>query len=177
MTYVGSRFFNVVNLQMWQIWRWPIGLLKIPTGSGCVQTVTFLRTENWLLSAIYKHPIFLILRGISVICAIIDLRLFWPIKDTCKGSMGAWLNWLKKLFNFDVLDFTNIEGKMLRVSKGWKYLDCEYEHIRKDLVLSHIQANHVDFPGYSCNICGKFSKTWVALNKHRTRNHKNIEIA
>merc|ERR1719470_496652 len=74
-------------------------------------------------------------------------------------------------------DLANIEGKMLRVSKGWKCLDCEYEHIRKDLMLSHIQANHVDFPGYRCNICGKFSKTWVALNKHRTRNHKNIENA
>eukprot|EP00092_Neocalanus_flemingeri_P021545 GFUD01023367.1.p1 GENE.GFUD01023367.1~~GFUD01023367.1.p1 ORF type:complete len:340 (+),score=66.68 GFUD01023367.1:27-1046(+) len=74
-------------------------------------------------------------------------------------------------------DLGNIEAKMMRVSKGWKCLDCEYEHIRKDLMFSHIQANHVDFPGYSCNICGKFSKTWVALNKHRTRNHKNQDPA
>merc|ERR1719470_629607 len=74
-------------------------------------------------------------------------------------------------------DLATIEGKMLRVSNGWKCLDCEYEHIRKDLMLSHIQANHVDFPGYSCNICGKFSKTWVALKKHKTRNHRNIENA
>jgi len=74
-------------------------------------------------------------------------------------------------------DLELIESKMLRISnaslKGWKCLDCDYEHSRKDLMFSHIQANHVDFPGYSCNICGKFSKTWVALQKHRTRNHKN----
>jgi len=74
-------------------------------------------------------------------------------------------------------DLDLIESKMLRVSnaslKSWKCLDCNYEHSRKDLMFSHIQANHVDFPGYSCNICGKFSKTWVALQKHRTRNHKN----
>jgi len=88
--------------------------------------------------------------------------------------MGALQNWLKKTFIFDVLDLANIEAKMFKGPKGWKCLDCEYEHVRKDLMLSHIQANHVDFPGYSCDICGKFSKTWVALNKHRTRNHKNI---
>jgi len=91
--------------------------------------------------------------------------------------MGALQNWLKKTFIFDVLDLANIEAKMFKGPKGWKCLDCEYEHVRKDLMLSHIQANHVDFPGYSCDICGKFSKTWVALNKHRTRNHKNIVIA
>ena len=77
----------------------------------------------------------------------------------------------------DILDLELIESKMLRIEtpslKGWKCLDCEYEHHRKDLVVSHIQANHVtNFPGYSCSICGKFSKTWVALQKHRTRNHK-----
>ena len=70
-----------------------------------------------------------------------------------------------------------IEFKMQRVqnssSKGWKCVDCAYEHSRKDLMISHIQANHVDFPGYYCNICGKYSKTWVALQKHRTRNHKD----
>jgi len=77
-------------------------------------------------------------------------------------------------------DLELIESKMMRVSnssfKGWKCLDCEYEHPRKDLLFSHIQANHVDFPGYSCNICGVFSKTWVALQKHRTRNHKNSDF-
>jgi len=74
-------------------------------------------------------------------------------------------------------DLAIIESKMLRVSnaalKGWKCVDCDYEHTRKDLMFSHIQANHVNFPGYSCSVCGKFSKTWVALQKHRTRNHRN----
>ena len=143
-------------------------------GSGCAQIVTFLRTESWQLWATYRLPIFHILRDITVTYAIIDLKQSLHIKDICKGSMGALQNWLKKTFIFDVLDLANIEAKMFKGPKGWKCLDCEYEHVRKDLMLSHIQANHVDFPGYSCDICGKFSKTWVALNKHRTRNHKNI---
>ena len=74
-----------------------------------------------------------------------------------------------------ILELVHIEAKMVKIAKGWKCLDCEYEHMRKDLLFSHVQANHVDFPGYSCNICGKLSKTWVALNKHRTRNHKNYD--
>jgi len=76
-------------------------------------------------------------------------------------------------------DLVLIESKMLRVNnaalKGWKCVDCDYEHTRKDLMFSHIQANHVNFPGYSCSVCGKFSKTWVALQKHRTRNHRNLD--
>ena len=141
---------------------------------GCAQIVVLLRTESWLLSATFRLPIFHILRDITVTYAIIDLRQFLHIKDIYKGSMGALQNQLKKIFIFDVLDLAKIEAKMFKGPKGWKCLDCEYEHVRKDLMLSHIQANHVDFPGYSCDICGKFSKTWVALNKHRTRNHKNI---
>jgi len=141
--------------------------------TGCVQNVTLQKTESLLLSVTYNQHILNILRVIYVTCVASDLRLSWHTRDTCKGFMVASPSLLKKVFNFDVLDLVDIEAKMLRVSKGWKCLDCDYEHIRKDLMLSHIQANHVDFPGYSCNICGKFSKTWVALNKHRTRNHKN----
>jgi hypothetical protein len=72
-----------------------------------------------------------------------------------------------------------IELRMLRCpeAKDWRCLDCEYRHRRRDLVFSHVQANHVtDFPGYSCAICGKFSRTLLALNKHRTRAHRDQSL-
>jgi len=56
--------------------------------------------------------------------------------------------------------------------RGWKCTDCDYEHSRKDLVFSHVQAKHFNFPGYICQICGKTSKTLVAHNKHNMRYHK-----
>merc|ERR1712098_413986 len=76
-------------------------------------------------------------------------------------------------FADESLYMTSIEAKMVKVSKGWKCLDCDSEYTRKDYLLSHIQGNHVNFPGYSCNICGKTSKTWIALSKHRSRSHRS----
>jgi hypothetical protein len=62
------------------------------------------------------------------------------------------------------------------VEKDWRCLDCDYRHRRRDLVFSHVQANHGDFPGYSCHVCGKFSRTLLALNKHRTRAHRDLVL-
>ena len=92
-------------------------------------------------------------------------------------GFSSWCTIFFSPKSWHFIDLAIIESKMLRVSnaalKGWKCVDCDYEHTRKDLMFSHIQANHVNFPGYSCSVCGKFSKTWVALQKHRTRNHRN----
>lgn len=62
----------------------------------------------------------------------------------------------------------NVDG----LGRGWKCRDCDYEHSRKDLVFSHVQSKHFNFPGYICQICGKTSKTLVAHNKHNMRYHK-----
>jgi len=49
---------------------------------------------------------------------------------------------------------------------------CEHISKKRISVFSHIQSNHMDFPGYNCDSCGTFSKTLNAFQKHRLRCQK-----
>jgi len=61
---------------------------------------------------------------------------------------------------------------MRDLSGAWRCLECDFAKMRKLAVVSHIQANHIDFEGYVCGECNMRSKTILALQRHQQRFHK-----
>jgi rubrerythrin len=61
-----------------------------------------------------------------------------------------------------------IHSKMDKTSEGqWYCLVCRYESAKKSHVFEHIEAKHIDHPGYSCPICGRLLKNSIALRRHK----------
>jgi len=48
-----------------------------------------------------------------------------------------------------------------------------YENTRKNNVFEHVEAKHVESPGYNCSVCMLFCKTFYAYKGHFKRNHRN----
>jgi len=64
-----------------------------------------------------------------------------------------------------------ILSKMSKNKTGdWQCNDCYKTSKVKTNIFEHIEANHVDSPGYQCELCYKFCRTRNAL-----RNHKNFK--
>lgn len=98
----------------------------------------------------------------------------------------AWLSWRNpvivraQIFLARVVTFLELEliqpevlERMIRdLSGAWRCLECGFAKLRKLAVVSHIQANHISFEGYTCNLCNMGSKTILALQRHQQRFHK-----
>ena len=60
---------------------------------------------------------------------------------------------------------------------GWYCRDCNYVSKVKNLLVSHIESQHLTgFPGYKCSLCGSHSTTYSGLEKHTSRQH-SISLA
>jgi len=51
-------------------------------------------------------------------------------------------------------------------NKFWECLSCGKTCIGKNDMTRHIESNHIESPGLSCELCGKVSKTRNALRNH-----------
>ena len=60
--------------------------------------------------------------------------------------------------------------KMLKTESGWCCTDCDYVTNNSGHLRRHIESQHLDY-FYSCDICGKQTKTKNALYMHKTRSH------
>jgi len=66
-----------------------------------------------------------------------------------------------------------IHSKMRKTEEGfWQCCDCLKTSKVKTNIYEHIEASHVESPGYSCDICSKFCRTRNALRNHRNLRHK-----
>ncbi|XP_023340263.1 zinc finger and BTB domain-containing protein 14 isoform X2 [Eurytemora carolleeae] len=70
---------------------------------------------------------------------------------------------------------------MDRMRKGdggnWFCCECNYMSKVKNLLLSHVQSQHLPgFPGYTCALCSAHSTTYSGLEKHTSRQH-SISLA
>jgi len=62
-----------------------------------------------------------------------------------------------------------IRQKMRRDSTGWHCTDCDYSTKNNSNLFEHIEARHVEHPGYACDICSKFCSTRNSLRSHKAR--------
>jgi len=71
---------------------------------------------------------------------------------------------------------TAIQSKMSKNDAGeWQCNDCFKTSRVKTNILEHIEATHVESPGYNCEICYKFYKNRHSLRNHRNSKHKDIK--
>jgi len=74
--------------------------------------------------------------------------------------------------NKDLYDI--IRAKIQKTDDGqWMCLDCGKTSKWKTNTFEHIEATHVESPGYQCEVCFKTCKTKNALRSHKNREHKN----
>jgi len=52
---------------------------------------------------------------------------------------------------------------------------CGYQAQQKQRLMYHVEAKHMDGPGYACDICNKSCRTKNALLIHKCRFHRNQE--
>jgi len=65
-----------------------------------------------------------------------------------------------------------IKLKMEKSNDGqWHCLFCGRASKVKTNIFEHIEATHVESPGYSCEICEKHCRTRNALRAHKHREH------
>lgn len=71
---------------------------------------------------------------------------------------------------------TLIATKMSKNFEGdWQCNDCLKTSKVKTNIFEHIEATHVDSPGYQCELCDKFCRTRNALRNHKNFKHKQIK--
>jgi len=64
-----------------------------------------------------------------------------------------------------------ILSKMMRNEAGdWQCNECYKTSNKKQNIMEHIEASHMETPGYNCEVCYKIFKT-----KHSLRTHKNVK--
>jgi len=69
-----------------------------------------------------------------------------------------------------------IQSKMSKNDAGeWQCNDCGKTSRVKTNILEHIEATHVETPGYNCDICMKFYKNRHSLRNHRNSKHKDMK--
>ena len=57
------------------------------------------------------------------------------------------------------------------VDGQWECMFCGRQSKVKTNILEHIEASHMETPGYSCEICNKDCRTRNALRAHKHRSH------
>ena len=71
-----------------------------------------------------------------------------------------------------------IATKMMKVPESgtnksvWQCLDCGKEYKLKGDASRHVEAHHIDHPGFSCEMCGKVLKTRDSLRNHIHQLHR-----
>jgi len=67
-----------------------------------------------------------------------------------------------------------IASKMIKNAEGdWQCKDCYKTSKVKTNIFEHIEAAHVESPGYQCEICYKIYRTRSSFRKHKSVNHKD----
>eukprot|EP00092_Neocalanus_flemingeri_P040222 GFUD01043811.1.p1 GENE.GFUD01043811.1~~GFUD01043811.1.p1 ORF type:complete len:336 (+),score=64.40 GFUD01043811.1:448-1455(+) len=68
-----------------------------------------------------------------------------------------------------------IQSKMSKNAEGeWQCNDCYKTSKVKTNIFEHIEAAHVESPGYECEICYKVYRTRNSFRKHKNVNHKAV---
>ena len=62
---------------------------------------------------------------------------------------------------------TNWDGNIV-----WNCVDCGQTSKRAQDLAKHIEAKHIDSPGYICDHCEKHCPSKNALTAHISRNHR-----
>jgi len=71
-----------------------------------------------------------------------------------------------------------ILSKMYKNAEGeWQCNDCLKTSKWKTNIVEHIEATHVESPGYQCDQCYKFCRTRNALRNHKHLNHKQRNVS
>lgn len=70
-----------------------------------------------------------------------------------------------------------IDAKYERLGTDWRCLDCTFASRNRHHVIEHIEAKHVDHPGYVCGECGVTLRNRSALRSHKSRYHKKPLLA
>ena len=61
---------------------------------------------------------------------------------------------------------------MVRTEEGlWQCCFCGRASRVKTNIFEHIEATHVETPGYNCDVCAKPCRTRNALRAHKHREH------
>jgi len=71
-----------------------------------------------------------------------------------------------KVVGADELE-AEILSKMLRMNDKWTCLDCGFTRPQKCQVLVHVEAKHVNHPGYQCTMCDKVCSTRNTWRQHK----------
>lgn len=50
---------------------------------------------------------------------------------------------------------------------------CGYQANKRQRITYHVEAKHMESPGYECDVCQKFCPTKNALCIHKSRFHRN----
>ena len=58
---------------------------------------------------------------------------------------------------------------------SWVCLECGYQR-KKSHVIEHIEARHVEHPGYACMECPKVFQTRGSLRQHKRAHKLNIQL-
>ena len=92
-------------------------------------------------------------------------------------SMAYDIHQCQECYRSTVLELDDlIATKMVQVPDGngkrlWKCLDCSRERYSKTEISRHVEATHIQHPGYQCQHCDVISKTRDSL-RHHVKNHR-----
>ena len=75
-----------------------------------------------------------------------------------------------KLFSPDLS--SQVLSLMVRVGHSWQCSVCEYQSAKKGNMFEHVEAKHIESPGYECSTCGVYCKTYSAFRSHHKRQHR-----
>jgi len=81
----------------------------------------------------------------------------------------------KGLSDYDVK--STLEQYMKKLPTGeYLCLHCNYQASRRHHMTNHIEARHMQSNFYQCDICSTVCPTKNALNAHRSRKHKTLNV-
>ena len=93
----------------------------------------------------------------------------WDVTSTETTQISSFLKF--KHFILVTGHEEMINSKMWKGEGQWACTDCDYTSKKKDHVYEHIEAKHVQGPGYMCQQCDKVCPTRKALRHHLGRYH------
>ena len=72
------------------------------------------------------------------------------------------------------LDFKETLDNFVEIKDdAFKCKLCGYIATKRQRISYHVEAKHMDSPGYECDLCQKFCPTKNALFIHKSRFHRN----
>ena len=108
---------------------------------------------------------FFILRKTASVCSNVP----WPMISTsavqCEECYGSTVLELDDLIATKMVHVSDGKGKRL-----WRCLECSRERYSKTEISRHVEATHIQHPGYQCQHCDVISKTRDSL-RHHVKNH------